>query len=111
MKDDETGFKIPFCPDTFTLKVEEGTEDLLQYITMTVTDKERENPELGQLRLKMQTMINGGKPLKTSNVKPKEFVKQIEKNKAEWYPLFSDLNESPGQLLIESKFVINESWK
>lgn len=56
MKDDE-GKYVPFCNQTFKYRVQQGTEDLTQYVTFNLTDRDR---EVGQLRLKMQTLINNG---------------------------------------------------
>lgn len=57
MKDD-AGSAIPFCGDTFRFNVLDG-RDLAKYVTFTVNDRDL---EVGKLRLKMQTLINGGDP-------------------------------------------------
>lgn len=96
MKDDD-GNDIPFCEKTFKFEVKKGKEELVKYVTMTVTDRDE---EVGQVRLKMQTLINGGKPINFQGMSKKMFIEELESQKENWYPIMSDLQITPGSLLV-----------
>ena len=86
MKDDN-GVKIPFCKETFKYRVQDGSSDLAEYVKFTINDRDT---EVGQLRLKMQTLINGGNQQKLKGVRQKKkFVEELERSKVVWYPIFS----------------------
>lgn len=107
MKDDD-GNSIPFCAETFNLDVLEGKEDLAKYIHMSVTDRDE---DVGKLKLKMQTLVNGGNTKSLEGLTKLKLIKQLEKEHINWYPLFTENNQSPGSLQIQSKFIPDERWK
>ena len=107
MKDDK-GKEIPFCPQTFNLDVLEGKEDLNKYVHMTVVDRD---DEVGKLKLKMQTLVNGGKLNNLEGLSKLKLILALEKEHINWYPLFTDENTSPGSIQIQSKFIPDERWK
>lgn len=130
MLDDKTGKEIPFCKETYGLPITKGQEDLSEYVTLTITDKADKDkkkdqgfldkfdkekvPEIGQLRLKLSTLMGGGHPLAAiipEHVPLKEQMQILKATRTEWYPLFSDLNQSPGQLLIKTQFVPDKRWE
>lgn len=104
----EDGDTIPFCKEKFNFKVSKGQEDLKEYLTFTVNDRDE---EVGQLRLKMQTLINGGKQFKNQGLSKKKFMDELEEERTNWFPMFSDLNQSPGSLQVQTKFIADERWK
>ena len=105
---DENGKSIPFCEKTFNLEVLNGKEDLAKYVHMTVSDRD---DDVGKLKLKMQTLIYGGKPHSLEGLTKHKLIAQLEKEHYNWYPLFTSDDQSPGSILIQSKFIPDERWK
>lgn len=113
MRDDKTQKPINFCDEKFTLKLSGELEEkgINEYVTMTVIDKDEE--EIGQLRLKVATLLGGGKNIQShlkSHMPVEQQVKVLEEYRVNWYPLFSDLQKSPGQLQIATWFNADKHW-
>ena len=75
---------------------------------MTVTDR---GENVGKIKLKMQSLINGGNPQSLEGLNQLRLIARLEKENINWYPLFNDDNQCPGSLLIQSKFIPDEMWK
>ena len=75
---------------------------------MTIEDRDE---QVGKLKLKMQTLVYGGNPHSLEGLSKLKLIKALEKEHINWYPLFTDENQSPGSIQIQSKFIPDERWK
>lgn len=90
MIDKNTGKPIPFCKQTFSIPIERGQEDLTQYVSLTVTDR---NADVGKIRLKLSTLMGKGKALTTTLPENASFqaqMKLLKGSHSEWYPMFEE---------------------
>ena len=85
----------------------------MQYVSLKLTD--RDDDEVGEVRLKMSTLMGSGKALNTilpSNLSSKQQLLVLKESRSNWYPMFNTAtNESPGQLQISTEFIPDESWE
>lgn len=52
------GPEVPFCKHAIDLEINEGEKDLAEAVTVSIIDRGK---EVGQLRLKLSTLLAGGK--------------------------------------------------
>ena len=105
--DNEDTEQLPCWKEAFEFDVK-GFQQLSEYLVVQVYDSET---FIGELRVKAQTCIQGGKRTNIRELSPAELkVTFLNKTKSEWYPLFNE-NKPTGQLLISCNFKVTEQFK
>lgn len=100
----------PFCEEHFEVPIR---GDLSEFLTIKLQDR---NNEVGELRLKMSEILQGGET-ETKQLngvfkfqEQQDLATQLNKSQTKWYPLFSN-NVKQGELMVYTQFIPDPTWQ